>query len=63
MRVIGHTVGRYQFLALSRNDSGDVLLQLLTVGRGNHARTTRNCEDNVQIYLCVGVRHFVRAST
>jgi hypothetical protein len=62
MRVIRHTVNGDEFLTLPRDDASDVLLQLLTVCSGNHACPSRNSENNMQIYLRVGIRHFTQRS-
>lgn len=56
--MIGHAINGDQFLVFSSDDSGDVLLQIFAMFRGNHARATRDGEDNVQINLRVGVSHF-----
>jgi hypothetical protein len=57
VRVVWHTINRDQFLLPLRYDSGDVFLQFLFPIRSNHARPTRNREDDMKINLCVGVRH------
>ena len=55
MGVIGHRIDRNQFLPSSCDNSGDVLLQLLATGLGNHTSAARDREDNMQIDLRVGV--------
>lgn len=57
MCVIGHAIDCNQLLAFSRNDSGDVFLQLFAMLGGNHTCATGDSEDNVQINLCVGIGH------
>jgi hypothetical protein len=57
MSVIGHAVDRDQFLAVSRDYSGDVFLQLFTPASGKHTRATGDRENNVQIDLGVGIGH------
>jgi hypothetical protein len=56
--VIGHRIDRNQFLPFSCDNSGDVLLQLLARGLGNHTSASGHREDNVQVDLRVGVGHF-----
>lgn len=58
MGVIGHGIDRNQFLAFSCDNSGDVLLQLIATGLGNHPSAARDREDNVEINLRLGVGHF-----
>ena len=60
MGVIGHTIDRNQFLPFSCDNSGDVLLQIFAMLRGNYACATRDGEDNVQINLRVGVGHLAK---
>ena len=60
MGVIGHRIDRNQFLPFSCDNSGDVLLQIFAMLRANHARATRDGEDNVQINLRVGVGHLAK---
>ena len=60
MGVIGHTIDRNQFLPFSCDNSGDVLLQLLATGLGNHTSAARHREHNMQINLRVGVGHLAK---
>ena len=60
--MIGHAVDRNQFLAFSGDNSRDVFLQFLAVGVGNHASTTRDREDNMQIDLRVRIGHFAEVN-
>ena len=60
MGVIAHRIDRNQFLTFSCDNSGNVLLQIFAMLRGNHARATRDGEDNVQINLRVGVGHLAK---
>src|SRR5205809_7303268 len=62
MRVVGHAIDCNQFLALPRDDSRNVFLQLLAVRRSDDAGAAGNSEDNVEIYLRVGVSHSRAAS-
>ena len=58
MGVIGHTIDRDQFLAFSRDNSGDVFLQLLAMYVVDYAGATGDREDNMQIDLRVCIGHF-----
>ena len=58
MGVIGHAVDRNQFLAFSRDNSGDVFLQLLAMCVVDYAGATGDREDDVQVDLRVRVGHF-----
>jgi hypothetical protein len=60
MCVIGHAVDRNQFLAFPRDNSGDVFLQFFSARGCNDARPTGDGEDNVQIYLRVGIGHLAQ---
>ena len=60
MGVIGHTIDCNQFLPFSCDNSGDVLLQLLATGLGNHTSAARHREHNMQINLRVGVGHLAK---
>ena len=58
--MIGHRIDRNQFLPFSCDNSGDVLLQLLATGLGNHTSAARHREHNMQIDLRVGVGHLAK---
>ena len=54
MRVIGHAIDCNQFLILSCDDSGHVLLQLSAAGGKNHTDAAGNRANDVQI-ICAYV--------
>ena len=60
MGVIGHTIDRDQFLAFSRDNSGDVFLELLAMCVVDYAGATGDREDGVQIDLRVRVGHLAQ---
>lgn len=54
MQVIRHAIDRDQFLALIRNDAGDVFVEILSEFGPNEGKSTFNCEDSLNVDL--GVR-------
>lgn len=57
MRVIRHAIDRDQFLVSPSDNSTDVFLYLLFALGADYACARRNCEDDMDIDLRVGVRH------
>ena len=58
MCVIKQAIDRNQFLALPRDDSSNVFLQIFAPRGSDYTGATRDREDNVQINLRAGVGHF-----
>ena len=57
MNMVGHSVNRNQFLIFIFYNSGDVLIQFCFVIFGYEVLTAFDGEDNVNVYLRIGIGH------
>src|SRR5258708_6738546 len=57
MQMVGHIVDRNQLLFLTRNDTGDVFLQLVVAFRRDQVLPAFDGKHSVNIYLRIGIGH------
>src|SRR5262245_36842142 len=58
MQVVWHAVDRKHSAALILYNAGDVFVDLFLMSRGNKGLPAFNGENELDDYLCIGVRHW-----
>src|SRR6516162_5764451 len=61
MQVVWHAVDREHSAALILYNAGDVFVDLFLISSGNEGLPAFNGENELDDYLCIGVRHWARS--